>query len=270
MWIDPVMMETLVNAVFGIFEVRPGGLVISLRTQGLQRLVATSIATRSVPIVPIQIPILIRFKLSEPDLPRPPRIPTITENPVESSRSTDRSGPPSNVSEAELLDQVSELPSGSSPVLQIRGSITTATATGNNPADNVDVNQGSRSVPGMHTTFRGIPVDVHRNVPLDPGPTISGRRDYDSYGPTGDDIIVRNARGDSFHHWRWELIVQWWQIWLGMSENTGGQTNRGERRRRQTTIADTQTTQTPKERLSTELQFPTSQNIATARAEDTI
>jgi hypothetical protein len=208
MWVNSSMMETMLNAVFSIFEVRSNGQVISLRTQGLQRLVATVISTRAVPVTSIQIPILIRFKLSALDLPRPPRPSIAMKSPTESSRSAGRSGPPSNVSEAELLDQVSELP-GASPVLQMRSTSTVLAPSNNNPGM-TSATQGTQSVPGtgigsfprgenpssvpgigldirdstgvpmpgMRATFRGNPVDVDLRAPPDTRPSTDEQRDY--------------------------------------------------------------------------------------------
>jgi hypothetical protein len=205
MWIDLNMMEVLSKATFGIFEVRANRQILSLRTPGLQRLVTSTIATRTVPITALQITLLIRFKMSEIDLPRPPR-PTenVMRSPAESSRSAVRSGPPSNVSEAELLDQVSELP-GSSPILQMRGSFTAPVSTGNiESIEHTNTTRGTQSVlqrtdvgstllrgdrpssvpgtgpearggadapiPGMRATFRGNPVDVDPRGPSIPRP----------------------------------------------------------------------------------------------------
>ena len=98
---------------------------------------------------------MIRFLLSDVELPRPPKA-TIDTADVGSQRSTNRSGPPSNVSEVELLDQVSELP-GLSPVVQTRGAPTP-----------ILENPGTSTTPAMGTTqdtgpstFRGRPVNIN-------------------------------------------------------------------------------------------------------------
>ena len=49
------------HAGFGIFQVRDGDTIISLRQAALQRLVIQSIANRATPLVSMQIPIMIRF-----------------------------------------------------------------------------------------------------------------------------------------------------------------------------------------------------------------
>ena len=134
---------------------------------------------------------------------RPPKISTPSIVASESSHSASRSGPLFNVSEAELLDQVSELP-GSSPVLQ---------QTRNNPPPRADnpapgLTHESMSVPGAaadttlredesrpftgaRTTFQGNPevsagMGAHfRGNPVDfnPDPSNSNMRgrDYASY-----------------------------------------------------------------------------------------
>ena len=40
MWINATMMTAFLNAPFSIFDIRDGGLAISLRAQGLQRFVS--------------------------------------------------------------------------------------------------------------------------------------------------------------------------------------------------------------------------------------
>ncbi len=50
MWIDGSMMAALENAAFGMFDVREGGMIISLQTASLQRLVTQTIANREMPI----------------------------------------------------------------------------------------------------------------------------------------------------------------------------------------------------------------------------
>ncbi|KAI2498978.1 hypothetical protein MHU86_15482 [Fragilaria crotonensis] len=94
--------------------------------------------------------------------------------PVESIRSSVRSGPPSNVSEAEMLDQVSELP-GSSPVLQMRGASTAPISSNIDPGDMLNVDQSIRSAPhGLSTDsiFRG---ENPRSVPGTDGPEIRSK-----------------------------------------------------------------------------------------------
>ena len=124
----------------------------------------------------MQIPIMIRFLLSDVELPRPPKI-SIGAADTESQRSIDRSGPPPNVSEAEeILDQVSELP-GPSPIPQMRGMPIPAfdnPGMGSLPA--------TSAVPGTGTaSFRGHPINVDR--PIGPGPprTSMRRDEFDSH-----------------------------------------------------------------------------------------
>ena len=164
MWLDATMMDTITGALFGIFQTRLDVRVISLRDSGLERLIASIILSRPIPIESLRIPLLIRFRLSELDLPRPPRPASVPLALLvnESVRSPGRSGPPSNVSEAELLDQVSELP-GSSPILPVRGSATVPISAGdsNNPGG-MSVTLGSQSLPGIDPDFarRGEPGSV--------------------------------------------------------------------------------------------------------------
>lgn len=203
MWVNTTMMAVFLDTPFSIFDIREDGMAVSLRTPGLQRLVAQAISNRTIPVVDIQIPILIRFKSPDLALPRPRSTQTATAESASNPPSS-RSGPPSNVSETEVLDHVSELP-GSSPVLQ---------QTRFNPIPRVDnpvsvnIAHENMSVPGttggtlplddetrpslgtrttFHedlevpvdtgTYFRGNPVDV------DPGPGIGNMRgrDYASY-----------------------------------------------------------------------------------------
>ena len=211
MWIDPPMMETFVGANFGMFEVRENGLIISLRTSSLQRLVTQSVANRATPIVAIQIPIMIRFKLTTAVLPSPSKPVAIISANVGGDPPTEiRSGPPSNVSETELLDQVSELPI-SSPVIQqqtrnvtiadvVNPNVGTTAPRGNVRPETMTPRDEPSSVPGTSTnfrddyvapvsdagtTFRGKSVDVSRPQGYGPSTGATSRRDYDSTeGPT--------------------------------------------------------------------------------------
>ena len=118
MWIDKSTRERMINTGFALFEVRDGpGLVISLRAAALQRYVAQSIANRQMPISTLRIPVMIRFKMTAVEKITPEDAP-ITVIDIVGDPPATRSGPPSNVSEGELLDQVSELPI-SSPVFQV-------------------------------------------------------------------------------------------------------------------------------------------------------
>jgi hypothetical protein len=120
MWVSKIMIEEFICASFGIFEVCEGGMAVSLLTSSLQRFVSQSILSRSmIPIESIKIPLWIRFKSPDRALPTPPRAwtPRMMPNTSNDRLSSD-TGPPSNVSETELLDQVSELP-GVSPVLPL-------------------------------------------------------------------------------------------------------------------------------------------------------
>ena len=146
-------METFVNATFGIFDMRANGMIVSLRTSGLQRFVTQNIANRPLPITAIQIPILIRFKSPDQALPTPPRVdsPSI------------RSGPPSNVSEAEHLDQVSELPVSSPVIQQVRNiGLSSLPGTSINPVTVSDTVQGIGSVTDTPTdsSNQGVPGSV--------------------------------------------------------------------------------------------------------------
>jgi hypothetical protein len=179
MWITPSMMSSFLNAPFSIFDIRADGTVISLRAMSLQRLVAQSISNRPIaPIMDLRIPLLVRFKSPESALPTPlsnPPSPIGTMG----GRSTSRSGPPSNVSETELLDQVSELP-GASPVLhQPRTTATPRTAEGQVDAS---VSRGGMSVPGTEgpetvRDYSSIPPQPQRTTTFAPGP-------YPSVGAT--------------------------------------------------------------------------------------
>jgi hypothetical protein len=91
-WVNESTMSTLLDAGFGTFQVRDGGTIISLRQAALQRLVIQSIANRATPVVSMQIPIMVRFLLSDAELPRP-RKASIDTVDVGSQRSTNRSGP---------------------------------------------------------------------------------------------------------------------------------------------------------------------------------
>lgn len=208
MWVNQTMIADFVSASFSIFEVREEGMTISLRTPSLQRLISYSVSNRDIPIAAIQIPLLIRFKSPDKPLPTSPQTPSV---PI-------RTGPPSNVSEAELLDQVSELP-GISPVFQqptrVIGfgnlgetSAETMTApgmTGTEPILRSGPEPGPRgdpsSVPGNVPTFRGNPIDMDRRStnPLNSNPR--GGRDYDPFDvgrPPGNPTSTR--RGLLFDH----------------------------------------------------------------------
>ena len=227
MWITPTMMSVFLDAPFSIFDIRVDGTAISLRATSLQRLIMQSIASRSTtPIVDLRMPLLIKFKSPEVSLPRPPSTLAPSVRSDESDRMINRSGPPPNVSETELLDQVSELP-GISPVPQkLRAVSTPRTAEGLHST--TDVTRGDMSVPGTESseaahddntmpqhppqrtttfapgpypsvgaTFRGNPVDVDP----DPGTGVRGR-DYLSYDnrPVTADHSTSSRRGRLFDH----------------------------------------------------------------------
>ena len=146
-WSNPTMMTIFVDAPFRIriFDIQNDGLAVSLRTTGLQRLVAQSIANRDIPIIDIKnIPILNKLKSPDAALPRPPGTSTL---PIESASAflAGRSGPPSNVSETEMLDQVSELPAPS-PALLPQPRIVSTLRTDPSSAGTV---HSVMSVPGM-------------------------------------------------------------------------------------------------------------------------
>ena len=217
MWINPAMMETIMNATFSMFEVRPNGQVISLRTQALQRLVSAVVAARAVPIVSIQIPILIRFKLSILELPRPPTLVVDVKVMPDPIRPADRSGPPSNVSEAEHLDQVSELPM-TSPGLQGNPTVSTPVETiaiqpttqatgsgsilrGGNfpssvPGTNPDTMDGN-DAPPLKATFRGNPVDVDFKQTSNPKTNYDNQRSYNRDNASHYDNINRHDDEDA-------------------------------------------------------------------------
>jgi hypothetical protein len=220
MWINATMMETFMNAPFGILDLRENGVVVSLRTAGLQRLVTHTVASRTLPIITIKNPLLIRFQSPDLALLTPSRMPPAAVG-TDSACPDSRSGPPSNVSEAKLLDQVSELP-GTSPVFQQQQTC----VTGNPPAPEpgnprtgeastatmsalgmttVSILRGKSdsgrredpgSVPGTGPTFCGNPIDMDRR------PTNTrGARDYDTYDvgcPPGNPVSTR--RGLLFDH----------------------------------------------------------------------
>ncbi|KAI2491256.1 Reverse transcriptase (RNA-dependent DNA polymerase) [Fragilaria crotonensis] len=175
MWINANMMEAFINATFGIFDVREGGLIVSLRTAGLQRLTMQAVAHRTLPIVAIQIPLLIRFKSPDQALPTPRTIPTIMDTTVEHPFS--RPGPPSNVSETEFLDQVSELPASSPVPQQARGG-----ASGIFPA------------PGATTNPATVPDTAQDNVSATYLPSASSTRAEPGPVPG-----TRNADRDERH-----------------------------------------------------------------------
>jgi hypothetical protein len=195
MWINDAMLDEFQNANFGIFDVRTDGTVVSLRAAGLQRLATQAIANRGLPIMALQIPLLIRFK--SPDKP----LPTSSQAPTPSV--SVRTGPPSNVSEAELLDQVSELP-GISPVFQqpIRTTMDGSTSAPgiedpiidlvSPPETTIFRSTAPGPVPGTSTadyqdsassmphpaapTFRGNPINLERR------PNMTGSNDATSRG----------------------------------------------------------------------------------------
>jgi hypothetical protein len=91
-------------------------ITISLCGPSLQHLIGQSISNRSMSIKSIQIPLLIRFKSPDKALPTPPRVSASPVLDRASDLLSSRSDcPPSNVSKAEHLDQVSALP-GASPI----------------------------------------------------------------------------------------------------------------------------------------------------------
>ena len=55
-WVNESTMSILLNAGFGTFQVRDGGMVISLRQAALQRLVVHSIAARATPWLRCKFP----------------------------------------------------------------------------------------------------------------------------------------------------------------------------------------------------------------------
>ena len=124
MWINATMMTAFLNAPFSIFDIRDGGLDISLWAQGLQRFVSQAIAARAVPLVDLRLPLLIRFKSPDVTLPKPPSAPIVlTEStppvPDLSGVIGQAGGPPSNVATStELLQQVSALGAPGSPSVQ--------------------------------------------------------------------------------------------------------------------------------------------------------
>ena len=200
-WTNATTRATLLDADFGIYHIREEGMVISMRQAALQRLIVHSIAVRETPVVTMQIPITIRFLLSDVDMPMPPKA-SIDASDAGSQRSTNRSGPPSNVSEAELLDHVSELP-GPSPVLQTRG--TPAIVFG----EASTIPDTSNAIPpGTNTaTFRGRPVNVDRpNGPGPPGTAIR-REEFDSHEGAsstsghGGGVPTQPRRGPLFDHY---------------------------------------------------------------------
>ena len=201
-WTNATSRATLLDAGFGIYHVRNEGMVISLQQAALQRLIAHSIAVRETPVVTMQIPITIRFLLSDVDMPTPPKV-SIDASDAGSQRSTNRSGPPSNVSESELLDHVSELP-GPSPVPQIRG--TPAIVFGEASTSIPDTT--GNAIPSVKNaaTFRGRPVNVDRpNGPGPPGRTTMRREDFDSHeggssGGHGGGVPTQPRRGPLFDH----------------------------------------------------------------------
>jgi hypothetical protein len=218
MWVNSSMMATFLNAPFSIFEIREGGLAVSLRTPGLQRLVTQALNNRAMPIAEIQIPILIRFKSPDLALPRPPSVPTVPVE-VASNAPSVNSGPPSNVSETEVLDQVSELPV-SSPVFQQARSIPLVENPGTNTVRNdlsvpgtagatvhrdhlgslADDHTNFRddSAPtGPRATFRGHPVDVELDPVRDPH---VHERDYASYDSRAGGPTTTTKRRNLFDH----------------------------------------------------------------------
>jgi hypothetical protein len=218
MWINPTMMTIFLDATFSIFDIRDGGLTVSLRTAGLQRLVAQSIANRAIPIVDIKIPLLIKLKSPDIALPKPPGTPTQSID-TEGGLPASRSGPPSNVSETEVLDQVSELP-GASPVLHLprvatapRADIGVSTVRAGifvPGTESIEASRGddvplTRTLPREESdfttttgpTFRGNPVDINP----DPSVNMNRGRDfisYDSRPPGGNPATSR--RGRLFDH----------------------------------------------------------------------
>ncbi|KAI2509024.1 hypothetical protein MHU86_5400 [Fragilaria crotonensis] len=206
MWIDESTREKMVDTGFALFEVRDGpGLIISLRAAALQRYVAQSIANRQMPISTLRIPIMVRFKMTAVEKITPRDAPVAVID-IVGDPPVPRSGPPSNVSEGELLDQVSELPI-SSPVPQVDSVAPVPSRSSRTGAENVapsvqfaseDIatpRDEPRSVPGTGpanrgdnepaintgATFRGNPVDVELRTTGHGATGTSIRRDYASY-----------------------------------------------------------------------------------------
>ena len=123
-WLDADSRALLLDAGYGTYHTRVGGVVISLRRAALQRLVLQAMGSRAPSTTPTQISLSIRFLLPDVSLPKPP-IATSTPSTMlgtdlSSSRYPSVSAPPSEhasdqSAESEFLDQVSDLP-GVSPI----------------------------------------------------------------------------------------------------------------------------------------------------------
>ena len=185
-WLDTTSMAKLLDAGYGTYHVREGGLVISLRRAALQRLVTQKINDRAFTDVPLQIPISIRFLLSAVDLPKAPKTPSTTmsvglEIPTIQPPPAPPSAEHTSASESEFLDQLSELP-GISPILPQAAAPTpefTVPGTGATPRVN------------FPDSFRGIPVNAQPTGIGVPGTARASRREYSTPYDPHDDSGIR-------------------------------------------------------------------------------
>ena len=170
-WLDTASQAILLDAGYGTYHIRDGGIVISLRRAALQRLVVQMLAARVQPTTSIQIPISIRFLLSDMDLPKAPIVSAFTGSVDTTPTHHSPPAPPSeqtSASESELLDQVPALP-GISPILRT-ASLPDASIPVPTTASRVNFPEAS--------TFRGHPVNMGPVGVGPPGNTANPRRTF--------------------------------------------------------------------------------------------
>ena len=198
-WVTESMIDEFVSASFGIFEIRDGGTPISLRALSLKRLIGQSISNR--------------FKSPDKALPSPPRLSAPADSDRVSEPLPARSGPPSNVSEAEHLDQVSALP-GASPVSLLQTRITSNVAfvtdpgfrTEPGPVPGTGFRADPEPTPNVGPSFRGNRINMDRPTAM-PNATARGH-DFDSYDGHPNGYPSSSRRNPLFDYERTPMMAR--------------------------------------------------------------
>jgi hypothetical protein len=68
-WLDDQSLTPLFNAGFATFQRKENGDLVSLRKPALQRLINQSLRTRNDNVLPMSIPIFVRFMISDTAMP---------------------------------------------------------------------------------------------------------------------------------------------------------------------------------------------------------
>lgn len=89
-WLEFEQLEDLWSLGYWMYSLRPNG-VVSIREEGLQRLINQCLSNHNGPDTPISIPVIIRFRIARAGLPRP-------NDPITRRDNNTRSGAPTTPS----------------------------------------------------------------------------------------------------------------------------------------------------------------------------